>query len=101
VNSLGLPGMVPHQLGHRRASTDRGDDRRSPLEVQRRSQWEPVRSVPRYEKAAKLATSALRLRPEMREHIVRRKQVLEVVVPFGQSTPPAPSAGGAGTAPKK
>lgn len=98
VRALGLPSVVPYQLRHSGASADRGEDSRSLLEVQRRGQWRSVRSVQRYEKAARLATSAHRLRPEMREHTAQCEQALEGVVLYGRSTPPVPSAGGAGTA---
>eukprot|EP00974_Lingulodinium_polyedra_P042291 4058124-Lingulodinium_polyedra.AAC.1 len=58
-------------MRHSGASSDRGDNSRSFLKVQRRGQWRSVSSVQRYEKAARLATSLHRLPPALVAHAQR------------------------------
>ena len=87
---LGMEKVVPYQVRHSGATADRGDNRRTLLEVQRCGQWRSVSSVQRYEKAARLATSIHMLGPELLAHAQECELQVSEVILFGKRAPTVP-----------
>jgi hypothetical protein len=52
---LKMEGVVPYQMRHSGPSVDRCRELRTSLEVQRRGRWKTIKSLLRYERAARMA----------------------------------------------
>ena len=88
--------VTPYQMRHSGASADRADHSRPAAEVQGRGGWKSLSSVARYEKVARLAQSATRLRPEVSAFCDRSAAVIQSIVLRGDTAPAPPILCGAG-----
>ena len=95
VAFLQRPRVVPYQMRHSGASADRADGSRTAEETRGRGNWGSVRSMKRYEKVGRLATSARAHSRVMTEYFERCVVALPSVVISGAAPLAPPSADGA------
>ena len=80
VKALGRAKTVPYQLRHSGPSADRAEGRRSLPEVKKRGCWKSDRSVLRYEKAGRLATSARQISPAVQAYLVECERMIAEIM---------------------
>lgn len=68
TDELGLDYVTPYQTRHSGPSIDRARAYRTQAEVQKRGQWKALKSVMRYEKAARLAATFNSLPQDLQTH---------------------------------
>lgn len=68
TKELGIEQVTPYQTRHSGPSIDRARGYRTQSEVQKRGQWKAVKSVMRYEKAARLAATFNALPNDLQLH---------------------------------
>ena len=102
VRLLGKPRVVPYQMRHSGASADRADGSRSAEETRSRGNWGSLRSMRRYEKVGRLATSARAHSREMTDYFEQCAVALHSVVIGGVVllAPPSGAAGSGGASRK-
>ena len=82
--TLNIKGLVPYQWRHSGASIDASKRSRTILEIQQRGRWKSFKSVARYEKHGRLATSAQNLPRGLLETALSCEARLEDTVTLGR-----------------
>ena len=73
---LGRPDLVPYQVRHSGASTDRADGSRTQEEIRARRGWTTASSAARYRKVARMAQTIARHPEPMRNYFAKCSEEL-------------------------